>query len=148
MSFLSKLLGGGDAIKSVGDTLDNLFTSDEERLELQVERAKADREYNFKEAQLLAEQNIAQTKVNAVEAASGNLFQAGWRPAIGWVGALALAYQFVVHPLLLWGLAVSGLDVEPPPLVNTDALYPIITGMLGVAGLRSYDKLKRTDTRG
>jgi hypothetical protein len=49
--------------------------------------------------------------------------------------------------LLVWALAVSSLDIKPPPLVDANALYPIITGMLGIAGMRSFDKLKQTDTK-
>ncbi len=147
MSFLSKLMGGGDVVKSVGDALDNLFTSDEERMEAERELTKAKRSFDYKESKLVAEQNIAQMEVNKADANSGNFFQAGWRPAIGWVGAFALAYQFLLYPLLVWALAVSSLDIEPPPLIDANALYPIITGMLGIAGMRSFDKLKNTDTR-
>jgi len=100
MSFLSKLMGGGDVVKSVGDALDNLFTSDEERLEAERELTKAKRSFDYKESKLVAEQNIAQMEVNKADANSGNFFQAGWRPAIGWVGAFALAYQFILYPLM------------------------------------------------
>ncbi len=147
MSFLSKLMGGGDVVKSVGDALDNLFTSDEERLEAERELTKAKRSFDYKESKLVAEQNIAQMEVNKADANSGSFFQAGWRPAIGWVGAFALAYQFILYPLLVWVLAVSSLDIKPPPLIDANALYPIITGMLGIAGMRSFDKLKKTDTK-
>jgi len=147
MSFLSKLMGGGDVVKSVGDTLDNLFTSDEERMEAERELTKAKRSFDYKESKLVAEQNIAQMEVNKADANSGSFFQAGWRPAIGWVGAFALAYQFILYPLLVWALAVSSLDIKPPPLIDANALYPIITGMLGIAGMRSFDKLKQTDTK-
>jgi len=147
MSFLSKLMGGGDVVKSVGDTLDNLFTSDEERMEAERELTKAKRSFDYKESKLVAEQNIAQMEVNKTDAKSGSFFQAGWRPAIGWVGAFALAYQFILYPLLVWALAVSSLEIEPPPLIDANALYPIITGMLGIAGMRSFDKLKQTDTK-
>lgn len=143
MGFLSTLLGGGDLIKAVGETVDNLFTSDEERLELKNEKYKAEREFNLKERQILADQNIAQTRINIEEAKSGSFFVAGWRPAIGWVGALALFYQFIVYPLLLW---LPNVDNPPPPLDYT-MLYSLITGMLGIAGMRSYDKMKKTDTK-
>lgn len=143
MSFFSTFFKSGDVVSSVGEALDSLFTSDEERLEQKKELLKAERDYDFKEAQLIAQQNIAQTQVNQEEARTGNLFIAGWRPAIGWIGAIALAYQFVMYPLLLW------LNTEsPPPQMETDMLYTIITGMLGIAGLRSYDKIKKTDTKG
>lgn len=142
MSFFSKLLGGGDIIKTVGDTLDNLVTSDEERLEKQLELTKAERQFDYLEAQLIAQQNIAQTEINKEEVRSGSIFIAGWRPAIGWIGAIALFYQFIAHPLLLW------LPIDnPPPQMEADILYTIITGMLGIAGMRSFDKLKNTDTK-
>jgi hypothetical protein len=143
VSFLNKLLGGGDVVRAVGEGLDNLVTSDEERLEKQLELMKAEREFDYLEAKLLADQNIAQTEVNKEEARSGNMFVAGWRPAIGWIGALTLFYQFIAYPLLLW------LPIEKPPEpMDSSMLYTIITGMLGIAGLRSFDKLKQTDTRG
>ena len=80
--------------------------------------------------------------VNKEEARNGNLFVAGWRPAIGWIGALALAYQFIIYPALLWLQPPS-----PPPQMQPEMLYTIITGMLGIAGMRSFDKIKNTDTK-
>lgn len=141
MSIWDSLFGGGNIVKAVGDTIDNLFTSDEERLEKEIELTKAEQEYKYKHAKLIADQNIAQTKVNVEEARSGNLFVAGWRPAIGWVGALALFYQFIVYPIM--GYFVADM---PEPL-DYSMLFTIITGMLGIAGMRSYDKLKKTDTQ-
>ncbi len=142
MSIWDTLFGGGNIVKAVGDVVDDLFTSDEERLEKQLEMYKAEREYNLKEAKLIADQNIAQTEVNKEEAKTGSLFIAGWRPAIGWVGAIALFYQFVLYPILLW---IPGIKEPPKPLDYT-MLYTLITGMLGIAGMRSFDKLKKTDT--
>ena len=141
MSFLGNLLGVGDAVKAVGDTIDNIFTSDEERLEKQMEIMKAQREYDYLESKLVSEQNIAQADINKVEAANSSLFIAGWRPAIGWIGAFALLYQFILYPLLLW-LPVK----EPPKPMDYTMLFTLITGMLGIAGLRSFDKLKGTNT--
>lgn len=143
MSFFSKLMGGESVIKTVGDALDNLVTSDEERLEKEFEIMKANREFDYLESKLIADQNIAQTEINKEEARSGNLFVAGWRPAIGWIGAIALLYQFIIYPLLLW-LPIEG---NPPPQMEADILYTIITGMLGIAGMRSFDKLKNKDTK-
>lgn len=143
MSFLDKLIGGGNIVKEVGEAVDNLFTSDEERLEKENELYKARREYEYLEAKLIAEQNIAQAEVNKAEASTGNVFIAGWRPAIGWVGAIALFYQFVLYPLLLWLPWVK----NPPQPLDYTMLFTLITGMLGIAGMRSYDKLKKTDTR-
>jgi len=143
MSIWSKLFGGGNLVGAVGDAIDKITTSDEERLELELEMEKTVRDFQYRENQLIAQQNIAQTEVNKAEAQSGNLFVAGWRPAIGWIGAIALAYQFILYPLLLWLPGVS----NPPPPLDSGMLYTIITGMLGIAGMRSYDKYKGTDTK-
>ncbi|MCF6211704.1 MAG: holin family protein [Gammaproteobacteria bacterium] len=143
MSFLTKLLGGGDIVKSVGDTLDNLFTSDEERLEAEQEVMKARRNFDYLENKLVAEQNVAQMEVNKQEA-KGNWFQSGWRPAIGWIGAVTLAYQFIIYPLLLWTLDDAS---KAPPQMDSSMMFTIITGMLGIAGMRSFDKFKKTDTK-
>lgn len=129
-------------VKSVGDGLDKLFTSDEERLEKRNELLKAERELDTLKLKLLADQNIAQTEVNKAEAANPGLFVAGWRPAVGWVGVLALSYQFLLYPILQW-LPID----KQPPLPDNSLLFPLITGMLGIAGLRSFDKLKDKDTK-
>jgi hypothetical protein len=142
MKILDWLVGGGDLVKSVGDGLDKVFTSDEERLEKRNELFKAEREFGALQLKLLAEQNIAQTEVNKIEAGSSSIFVAGWRPAIGWVGVLALSYQFLLYPLLQW-LPID----KTPPVPDANVLFTLITGMLGIAGLRSFDKLKETDTK-
>jgi Holin of 3TMs, for gene-transfer release len=80
-------LGLGAIVETVGNIADDLFTSDEERLKLELETYKVD-------AGLLQGQHA----VNAAEAAHESVFVAGWRPAIGWVGAAAMAYQFLLYP--------------------------------------------------
>ena len=143
MNWLASLFGSGDTVKAVGDTLDKLFTSDDERLEREIDLVKTNRDYDFKENQLVAQQNIAQTEVNKVEAASGSLFVAGWRPAIGWVCVVALAYQFILYPLLCW----LPMDKAPPAPLDYTLLYGLLTGMLGIAGYRSWDKKNRVASK-
>lgn len=95
---------------------------------------------------------LAQVEVNKVEAQHKSLFVAGWRPYIGWTGGFALTYAGVVYPVLTWvwaALEASGKipsGVSPPPLVEAGVLGTIVTGMLGVGTMRSYDKNKRTQT--
>jgi hypothetical protein len=90
--------------------------------------------------------DLGQMEVNKVEAANQNLFVAGWRPAIGWVGAGAMAYQFLLYPILVWAwvwLQAEGYvpkEVKPPPMLDTEALWVILSGMLGIAGMRSFEK--------
>lgn len=87
-------------------------------------------------AELDAASMQAQAEINKAEAQHSSLFVAGWRPFLGWTGGLSLFYQFLLRPLLT-GLA--GLDMPP---VETEALYPIILGMLGLGGMRSWEKYK------
>lgn len=142
MKILDWLVGGGDIVKSVGDGLDNLFTSDEERMEKKNEILKAQSQFDSLQLKLLAEQNIAQTEVNKVEAGHASVFVSGWRPAIGWIGVLALSYQFILYPILQW------FPIDKQPLLpDANVLFTLVTGMLGIAGLRSFDKLKGTDSK-
>ena len=77
-------------------------------------------------------------QLNIAEAKHRSLFVAGWRPAIGWVGAMILFFNYIVAPIITWALPESN-----PPQLDLDALWPVITGMLGIAGMRSYDKTKQ-----
>lgn len=130
------LLGIGSIIEGVGKIADDLITSDEERLKVALQEKQID-------AALVQ----GQLEINKVEAAHQSVFIAGWRPAIGWVGALALGYQFILYPLLNWLLVLFGSEIVPPELGDTDALYPIILGMLGIGGMRSFDKARGTNTK-
>lgn len=152
MGFFDSLFGGGGAsglVDSVGKIMDEKVTSEEERLELENEKIKTVRDFNFKEAKLVADLNVAQIDLLKVDAASGNWFQSSWRPMIGWVGALAMLYNFLLHPLLAWAIILISDTPEKysPPTARLEELYPIIVGMLGVAGMRSFDKRFKTDTK-
>lgn len=147
------LLGIGDIVKGVGSIADDLFTSDEERLKMAFEEKKVD-------ATLLQ----GQMAINAEEAKHTSIFVAGWRPCIGWIGAMAMAYQFILYPLLIWlwslgqaqgwipcyinpNEAVGACTFTTPPVFDSGPLFAIITGMLGIGSMRSFDKLNHTDTK-
>lgn len=83
----------------------------------------------------------AQTTVNAAEAANSNVFVAGWRPFIGWTCGIAFAFIYVIGPLITWATTLSGRPV-PLPTFNVDALMSLTFGMLGIAGMRSWEKYK------
>ena len=82
-----------------------------------------------------------QTKINAVEAQHRTLFVAGWRPFIGWICGVALAYNFVVRDLFIWITKTT----EAPPALQMDHLMTVLLGMLGLGGLRTYEKIKGKD---
>jgi hypothetical protein len=89
------------------------------------------------------EQMLAQLEVNKAEAASGSLFKGGWRPAIGWICGLSLFWAFILQPFIVFFLLVFGVDLPPLPQLNTSDLMPILLGMLGLGGLRSYEKVQK-----
>ena len=92
------ILGIGSVIESVGKVAGDLITTDKERLQMALEERKLDLEA----AKIAQAGDLAQIEVNKVEAVSSSIFVAGWRPAIGWVGVAAMAYQFLAYPLLIW----------------------------------------------
>ncbi len=95
---------------------------------------------------------LAQIDVNKQEAKSKSLFVAGGRPFIIWVGGFSLAYAGLVYPLLLWvwrtlqALGYMPVEAEPPPYVESATLGAIVTGLLGLGGMRSYDKKNGVQT--
>jgi Holin of 3TMs, for gene-transfer release len=136
------LLAIGGVIDTVGKVIDDLHTSEKESRELDI-----------KELEVRQQGDLAQTKVNAIQAAHPSLFVAGGRPAIIWVGALSLAWTYVAHPVLMWvwSLAQAWGYIKPgmsgPPTLDTDTLMVIVTGVLGIGAMRSVDKRAGKDTR-
>ncbi len=79
-----------------------------------------------------------QTKINEIEAGHRTVFVAGWRPFIGWVCGIALAYNFVIRDLFIWALQPQ----DVPPALQMEHLMTVLLGMLGLGGLRTYEKIK------
>ena len=118
----------------VGDVLDRFFPNKEER-------AKAEREIEAKLTAHLASIDLAQLEVNKQEAAHRSLFIAGWRPFIGWTCGLALFYTYLVQPMATFVLAQTGELIQLPQ-VDLSMMMPVLLGMLGLGGLRSFEKYK------
>lgn len=78
-----------------------------------------------------------QSEINKMEAQHRSIFVAGWRPFIGWICGVALLYNFIIRDLIAW---VSP-DVMPPA-IQMDQLITILLGMLGLGGLRTFEKIK------
>ena len=83
----------------------------------------------------------AQMQVNAAEAASPSLFVAGWRPAVGWCCTIAMAWSYIVQPVAVFTLAQFDALVTLPTL-DLSTMMPVLLGMLGMGGLRTYEKTK------
>tara|TARA_R110000765_G_scaffold188133_2_gene293583 strand:- start:2262 stop:2642 length:381 start_codon:yes stop_codon:yes gene_type:complete len=79
-----------------------------------------------------------QTKINEIEAGHRSIFVAGWRPFIGWICGFALAYNFIIRDLFIWILKPADI----PPALQMEHLMTVLLGMLGLGGLRTYEKIK------
>jgi hypothetical protein len=82
-----------------------------------------------------------QLEINRAEAASSSGFTSGWRPAIGWICGFALFLQYIARPLLLWAGVITGHQFPLLPGID-DSLWQLLLGMLGLGGLRTYEKVK------
>ena len=85
---------------------------------------------------------LAQLEINKAEAASGSVFKGGWRPFVGWVCGIALQYHFILSPLILFGITLTGIEIPPIPAFDMGSLMTVLMGMLGLGGLRTYEKQK------
>jgi len=85
--------------------------------------------------------NIAQLEINKVEAAHKSVFVSGWRPACAWMCTTALGYHFILQPIIVFLFALSG-ETIPLPEFDMNALLTILLGMLGLGGMRSFEKMK------
>jgi len=86
----------------------------------------------------------AQTDINLQEAKHPNIFVSGWRPFIGWVCGLSILYNFMLHPLLLWACSVYGLNITPP-ILDTANLMTLVFSLLGLGGMRTFEKMKQVN---
>ena len=85
---------------------------------------------------------LAQLEINKAEAASGSLFKGGWRPAVGWICAIAFGYHFVLQPLIIFVVTIIGVDIPDLPEFDMSTLLTTLGGLLGIGGLRTYEKQK------
>ncbi len=84
---------------------------------------------------------LGQIEVNKTEAGT-DMFRGGWRPATGWACVFGLIYQFLVQPLLPWIVALFGVTVPPLPPIDNETLMVLLTGMLGLGGLRTFERIR------
>ena len=111
-----------------------------DKVAVQVDKFTLDKE---EKAQLIQEINKAQIEVNKVEAGSSSLFVSGWRPFVGWTCGVALCYHFVLQPFLMFVLSSTGNPMELP-IFDMTTLTTVLMGMLGLGGLRTYEKVKKS----
>lgn len=124
---------------SLGD-IGGVFTSIREavtgeKIKDPIEIAKI--ELQLKQLEQMA--NQGQISINQIEAAHKSLFVAGWRPFIGWVCGVSIAYAFIGQPIIEWIVTISGMNITAPK-IESGVLFELVLAMLGMAGLRTYEK--------
>ena len=105
----------------------------------EANRAKAKLEASL--ISLTSEANKSQARINEVSVGHRSMWVAGWRPAIGWTCATGVFWAYVGHPLALWTLAMAGSSIVLPEIA-TGGLMELTMGLLGLAGLRTFEKYK------
>ena len=129
---LDPFTAGFDLIKT---GLDKFFPDADTELKGKLEAAASEinNAYQLK---------LSQLEINKVEAASSSLFVAGWRPAIGWVCGVSLLYAALVETVARFIATVLFTYTGLFPVINTELTLQILLGLLGLAGMRSFEKSK------
>lgn len=127
------MLGIADSIIGVtGKILDKFIEDKDLKTKLDFELRKA-----------YSDANLAQIEVNKEQAKHPSIFIAGARPAIMWICAFGLAWQFVFLPVALWFMAVSGQSIVLPN-IETEGLMSLTLALLGLGGMRTFEKKNGT----
>jgi len=132
MGWLGNLFGGGDTIRGTLEGAGTLARDVRAAVTGQIDPERL-AELQAQAIEIEAKIATAQSEINKAEAQSTNWFVAGWRPAIGWCGAFALAYKYLARPI------ATGFGADMPD-IETAALWPIITGMMGLGAVRTIEK--------
>ena len=133
------------ALPILGNLLDKVLPDADAKAKAQLELAKLAQDGEFKQLDMQLQVNLAQAKINEIEAASSNPMASTWRPAAGWVCVMALGYEFLVRPIVPWVLTVCQVP-DVPPLPSLDAvLWELVFAMMGIGGMRTYERTQRVN---
>lgn len=131
----------GDVVKELGGVVREFIPDADKKLELDFKIKELADKADARETELL----VGQIETNKEEAKNSNIFVAGWRPFLGWVGGVALAHTWIVAPMLKWVFDLNGIHV-PIPALPAESIYPIVLAMLGIGTQRTVEKLNGVAT--
>jgi hypothetical protein len=137
---LSKLLGGS-LVETVGKVIDSVHVSDEERGKIKIRLQELENEINAKQIEV----NIADAQSTATDISG--ILQRSWRPLIGFSAAISIFWEFVLKNFIMFFLAVFEVQTQPLPSMDMEQLMPLVMALLGMAGLRTFEKSKKITTR-
>ena len=121
----------GGVLKAAGPVLEHFFPDPQKRYEFELAMRQID--LSLMQGQMA---------INQVEAASSSLFIAGWRPFIGWVGGIALAWQFLLAPIFASAITLVTSGRISLPIAAAPELLTLVVALLGLGTLRSYEKIQ------
>ena len=127
---------GGDTIKTIGNVVDDMHFSGEEKEKLKIQMKEIDAR--------LQEKQMAINLADAQSTAGGlsGFMQRSWRPLIGMSAAIAIFWEFVLSKFILFFLGVFHYEVINIPQLDTGVLMTLVTSLLGLGTLRTFEKSK------
>ena len=123
----------------IGKILDKFFPDPAQKQQAQLQLLQMQQAGEFKELDALSSIDIAQAKVNEVEAASNDFWKSGARPAVMWVCVLGLSYQLLALPMLSWA-SDAFWHCPKPPSLDIATLMTLMTGLLGISTQRHLER--------
>lgn len=135
------ITGLGSIANLIQDGIDKIWPSKTDQEKAQAAQLLAELDGAIKLAQ-------AQIETNTAEAANSSVFVAGWRPWVGWVCGSAFAWSFVGQPVCQFFLTAFGVHFAQLPTLDLSQMTPVLTGMLGLAGMRTYERVQGVQTKG
>ena len=127
----------GPLVDLVGKISDKVWPDPAKKIEAQTALLQMQQSGELAMLEKLGQSDSAQVEVNKIEAASDSKFKSGWRPALGWVCVSGFTYQLLVRPFLL------GAGLDHYPSLDMETLASLTLGMLGLAGYRTIERIKR-----
>ena len=123
-------------METVGKVIDSVHTSEEEKGQIKIKLQEWENEINAKQMDI----NLADAQSTATDISG--ILQRSWRPLIGFSAALAIFFEFVLKPFIVFFLGVFNIEVGELPQMNMEQLMPLVMALLGMAGLRTFEKSK------
>ena len=125
---------------TVGKVIDSVHTSEEEKGQIKIKLQQLENEINSKQMDI----NLADAKSTAT--GIGGIMQRSWRPLIGMSCALAIFWEFVLKQFIAFFLAAFSVQTDPLPSLDLGVLMPLVMALLGMSGIRSFEKLKKINS--
>ena len=137
---LDKIFSGG-FVGSVANIIDEFHVSEEEKGKIKIRLKELENQINAKQIDV----NLADAKSTATDISG--ILQRSWRPLIGISCAFAIFWEYVAKQFTLFFLALFSIETAPLPSLDLDALMPLVLALLGMAGIRTFEKVKGVNSK-